>query len=206
MIILICLGYMVYIIIAGLIINIICCWNIYKYYIDIGPYYNKFIEFHLLLSFVLDSLPSLSRDLENQWSSNTGIWYSCSQEVVWGSSVEVRFDFILLWSWVELKESVFHEFIYFHYCCLVTTSVAVVRCWEHCDDVSVVRPVVAIHYKLMGSGNQLQVIWMVELFGDVLSKRITSTSWWDTPTTSVIRVWPKKITNWTFVWHFHNSV
>lgn len=47
---------------------------------------------------------------------------------------------------------------------------------------------------------------MIKLFGDVLSKGIASTSWRDTPATSVIRIRPEEIANRTFMRNFLNSV
>ena len=128
-----------------------------------------------------------------------------SQEVVWGSPVDVS-KFILFWCWVELQESVLHELVNLHYSGFVTASVTVVWCWEHCDDVSIVWPVVSIHYKLMCSGNQFKVVRMVELFRDILPERVSGTSWRDTPSASVIWVGPEKITDWTLVWHLHDSI
>lgn len=58
----------------------------------------------------------------------------------------------------------------------------------------------------MSSCNKLEIIRMIELFTNVLTKWVSSSSWRNTPTTSVIRVRPEEITNWTFGWHFHDSV
>lgn len=60
-------------------------------------------------------------------------------------------------------------------------------------------PVVPVHHQLMGSGNQLQVVGVVELLGDILSERVTSTSRRDAPTASVIRVGPQQITNGSII-------
>jgi len=76
-----------------------------------------------------------------------------SQEVIWSSSVDVS-KLVLLWSWVELQEGVFHKLINFHDGCFVTASITIVRGGEDGDDVSVVRPVVSIHDKLMGTSNK----------------------------------------------------
>ena len=58
----------------------------------------------------------------------------------------------------------------------------------------------------MCSSYQLKVIGMIKLFTDILSERVTSTSWRDTPTTSIIWVRPQEIANWSFSWHFHDSI
>lgn len=58
----------------------------------------------------------------------------------------------------------------------------------------------------MGSGDQLKVVGVIELLGDVLTERVSRTSWGDTPSTSVIWVGPQKIANRTLVWHLHDSI
>jgi hypothetical protein len=130
---------------------------------------------------------------------------ACSQEIVRCPTIGSS-KLILLWSRVELQECVFHELIDFHNGCLVTTSVAIVRSWEDSDDIAIMRPIVTIHYELMCSGDELKVIGMVELFRNVLTKRITSTTRWDTPAASVIRVWPEEIADRTFVRYFHETI
>ena len=47
---------------------------------------------------------------------------------------------------------------------------------------------------------------MIELFRDILAKGIASTSWRDTPTTSVIRVRPEEITDGTLVRSLLNAI
>jgi hypothetical protein len=94
-------------------------------------------------------------------------------------------------------QGIFHELVNFHNRSLITTSVAIVGCWEYSDDVSLVGPVVSIHHELMGSTYQLQVVSMIELFWDVLTEGVTSTSGWDTPTASIIGIWPEQIANGT---------
>jgi hypothetical protein len=73
-------------------------------------------------------------------------------------------------------QGIFHELINFHDCCFVAAPVAIVGCGEDSHDISLVGPIVAIHHQLMGSGDQLQVVGMVELLGDVLSEGVTGTS------------------------------
>lgn len=94
---------------------------------------------------------------------------SCSQEVVRSSAVHVA-QKVLVRCRVELQERILHELIDFHDGSFVTAAVAVVGRREDGDDVAVVRPIVAIHDELMGSGDQLQVVRMVELFRDVLTE------------------------------------
>ena len=50
----------------------------------------------------------------------------------------------------------------------LTAAVAVVGGTEDGDDIAVVGPVVALHYKLMGAGHQGQAIAVVKAFGNVL--------------------------------------
>lgn len=97
-------------------------------------------------------------------------------------------------------------FVDFHDRCFVSTSVTVIWGWENSDNVSLLRPVVTVHYELMSSGNQLQVVCMIELFWNVLSKSISSSSRRDTPTASIIRIWPEEITHWSFMRNLLNSV
>ena len=58
----------------------------------------------------------------------------------------------------------------------------------------------------MCSSYQLEIIGMIKLFTNILSERVTSTSWRDTPTTSIIWIRPKQIADWSFSWHFHDSI
>lgn len=105
-----------------------------------------------------------------------------------------------------MKERVLHEFIDLHNGGFVTTSVAIVGSREHGDDVAVVGPVVTIHHQLMSSGDQFQIVRVIELLRNILSKRVAGTSGRDTPTTSVIRIGPQKITDRTFVGNLHNTI
>jgi len=82
---------------------------------------------------------------------------TCSQEVVWRSSVDVS-ELILPWCWVELEESVLHELVDLHYGGLVAATVAVVWCREDGYHVAVVGPVVTIHYELMSASYQFKVV------------------------------------------------
>jgi hypothetical protein len=56
---------------------------------------------------------------------------------------------------VKCEEISVHILVYFHYSSFISTSVAVVWGREDCDNMLVVRPIVASHYKLMRSRNQL---------------------------------------------------
>ena len=89
---------------------------------------------------------------------------------------------------------------------LVAHAVTIVGSREDSHDITLVSPVVSIHDKLMSTCDSHQVIGVIELFGDVLAKRVASTSWRDTPTTSVIRIRPKQVAHGTFVWYFLYAV
>jgi len=99
-----------------------------------------------------------------------------------------------------------HKFVDFHNSSFVTASVAVVRGTEDSDYVSLVRPIVPIHYQLVSSCNSGESIGMIELLRDVLTKTVTSTSWGDTPSTAIVGIGPEKITNWSLVGNFLDSV
>ena len=107
---------------------------------------------------------------------------------------------------VKLQESVLHEFVYLHDGCLITASITVVWCREYCNNVALMSPVVSVHHKLMGTWDQLEAISMVELLWDVLTKRIASTSWGDTPTAAIIRVRPQQVAYGALVRNFLHSI
>ena len=58
----------------------------------------------------------------------------------------------------------------------------------------------------MSTRYQLQVVRVVKLFRNVLTKWVTCASRWNSPTASIVRVWPKEITNWAFMRYFLNSI
>lgn len=89
---------------------------------------------------------------------------------------------------IKLKEGIFKSIIQFHDGSLVATAIAVVWCTKDGDNIPIMTPVVSLHNKLMGSGDQGKTVGMVESFGDVLSKSVSSTSGRDSPATTVIRI------------------
>lgn len=115
---------------------------------------------------------------------------SYSQEVVWRAQADVR-DLGLARSRVELEEIILDELVDLHYGSLVSASVAVVGSREDCDDVALVSPVVSVHDQLMGTCDSGQPVRVVELLGDILTERVTSSSGGDTPTTAVIGIRPQ---------------
>lgn len=100
----------------------------------------------------------------------------------------------------------FHELIYSHDRSLVTAAVAVVRRTKHSHNVAVVCPVIALHHQLMGTGDPGQVVRMVKLLWNILSKTVAGTSGRNTPTTSVIGIRPQKIAHGAFLGHLLNSI
>ena len=103
------------------------------------------------------------------------------------------------WGWVKLQEWVLEGIVQLHDWCLVSTSVAIIGCWEDCDHVSIMWPIVSLHNQLMCPWNQGQPVWMVECLGYILSKGISCSSWRDSPASSVIRIRPKKIAHGAFM-------
>lgn len=68
------------------------------------------------------------------------------------------------------------------------------------------RPVVALHDKLMGSCNESKTIVMVERLGNILAESVTCTTRGYAPATSVIGVGPEQVAHGTFVWYFLYAV
>ena len=94
---------------------------------------------------------------------------------------------------------VFHELIDFHYCSLISASVAVVRCGEDRHDIALVCPVVAVHDELMSARNPRQVIGVVELLRDVLAEAVAGTTRGDAPTAALIGVGPQQVADGALV-------
>jgi hypothetical protein len=77
---------------------------------------------------------------------------------------------------------------------------------EYCDDIPVLRPVVALHDELMGSCNEGKTIVMVERLGNVLAKSVTCATRRYSPAAPVIWVGPKKVTHGTLMRNFLYTV
>jgi hypothetical protein len=89
----------------------------------------------------------------------------------------------------------------------VAASVAVVRGGPNSHEVLVSEPVLeAVHNQLMCSGDERNVIDVVEFSGDLRSEKPTSSSWRHGPSLNIFRIRPHKIAEWTFVWDLHSSV
>lgn len=89
---------------------------------------------------------------------------------------------------------------------LVTTSVAVVWRRENRDNIAILGPVVTLHHQLMSSRHQSQTVVMVEGFRDILSERVSRSSWGYSPSAAVIWIGPEKIAHWALVWNLLNTV
>lgn len=80
----------------------------------------------------------------------------------------------------------FNIIVNLHYGSLVTTPVAIVWRRENGDYRSVVLPLITLHDKLMGPGNEVKIVDVGELFGDVLTERVSSASRRNPPTTPAL--------------------
>jgi hypothetical protein len=74
----------------------------------------------------------------------------------------------------------------FHNCRLISTPIAVVRCRKDSDDTSIMLPLVTLHDELMRASNKVETIYVRELFRNVLTKGVTSTSRRYTPATAAV--------------------
>jgi hypothetical protein len=89
----------------------------------------------------------------------------------------------------------------------ITASIAVVWSGPDCHEVLVLEPVLeTIHDKLMCSGNQRNIVNVIEFCGDLGTKEPSSSSWRHSPSFDVFWIRPHKVTEWTFMRNFHSSV
>lgn len=103
-------------------------------------------------------------------------------------------------------QGIFQMLINLHDRCLVTASVAVVWRGEDGDNITILGPVVTLHHQLVSSSHQCQAIVVVERFRDILSERVSSSSWRYSPSAAVVWIGPEKIAHWTLVWNLLNAV
>jgi len=82
----------------------------------------------------------------------------------------------LFWCRIKLQKSFIHEFIYFHYCCFISTSVTIIWGTEDCYYVFVVAPIEAIHNQLMCPTYKFETICLIELLTYILAKTIAGTT------------------------------
>jgi len=124
--------------------------------------------------------------------------FTQSEEVIGRAKADV-WELSLAGSRVELEEIIFHELVDLHDGGLVTATVAVVGRRENCDNITLVRPVVSVHDKLMGASDPGQVIGVVELLGDVLTEAVASATRRNTPTAPLIGIRPEQVADGTLV-------
>ena len=58
----------------------------------------------------------------------------------------------------------------------------------------------------MGTRDSLQLVGVVELFGNVLTEGVSRTSWRDAPTAALIGVRPKQVAHWALLRHFLDPI
>lgn len=89
----------------------------------------------------------------------------------------------------------------------VTASVAVVGGRPDCDEVLVLEPVLeAVHHQLMRSGNQSDIVDVIEFSGNFRAEQPSSSSWGHCPGFDVFRVGPHEIAEWTLMRDLHSSI
>ena len=89
----------------------------------------------------------------------------------------------------------------------VTATVAVVGCGPNRHEVRVLEPVLeAVHDKLMSPSDELQVIDMVELSGDLGAEQPAGASRADSPSVDVLGIGPHQIAEGALVRHFHSAL
>lgn len=131
--------------------------------------------------------------------------YSSSQEVRNNSAIGD--GALALANSVENVESTFHVVVDVQNGGDVTTSVTIVGSGPHGDEVGVLEPVLeAIHNKLMSTSNQVNVVNVVELRGNLGSKKPSSTTRRQSPGLDVLRVGPHQVAEGTLVRDLHSSL
>lgn len=89
----------------------------------------------------------------------------------------------------------------------VTASVAVVGGRPDSDEVLVLEPVLeAVHHQLMRSGNQSDVVDVIEFSGNFGAEQPSSSSWGHSPGLDVLWVGPHEIAEWALMGDLHSSV
>ncbi len=69
-----------------------------------------------------------------------------------------------------MQEGVLHKLVNLHNGGFIPATVTIVGRREDRNYVSLMRPVIAVHHKLMSTRNKFQVVSVVKLFGYILSK------------------------------------
>ena len=90
----------------------------------------------------------------------------------------------------ELEKCEFHVLIQLHDGGVVATSIAIVWCREDRHDILIVTPVVPLHYKLVGPGDEFETVRMVKLGRYVGPECVSCSPRRNTPTGPIIRIRP----------------
>lgn len=78
---------------------------------------------------------------------------------------------------IKFYKSLFKRLIQFQDRCCVVAPVAVIRRRPYCHQLLVEHLLVALHYQLVGSADQANLIVMVELLDDVPTEEVACTTW-----------------------------
>lgn len=89
---------------------------------------------------------------------------------------------------------------------LITTSVAVIGCTENGHHVPVLTPIISLHDQLMRSSHQCQPVVVIKRFTDVLSERVSRSSWTNAPATSIVWITPEQIAHRSLMWYLLDPV
>jgi hypothetical protein len=88
----------------------------------------------------------------------------------------------------------------------VSASVAVVGCGPDGDEVLVLEPVSeAVHHELMGAGDQLKVVDVVEFGSDTGSEEPASASWGESPSLNLFWIGPHEVAEGALVRDLHTA-
>mmetsp|Transcript_8049 Transcript_8049/g.11946 ORF Transcript_8049/g.11946 Transcript_8049/m.11946 type:complete len:247 (+) Transcript_8049:462-1202(+) len=102
--------------------------------------------------------------------------------------------------------TLFDAVVDLHNSSLVTATITVVGGRENSHDTLIVLPLVPFHHKLMSSSNKTQPIDVRELLCNVLTKRVSCSSWAYSPSKAIVRIGPHQITHWPLVGNFLHTI
>lgn len=118
--------------------------------------------------------------------------------------------YVLLWlhlGWREFNELMLIILIYFHYTCLIPTSIAIIGSRPYSNQNFLFKIInITLFDKLMSPGYRLHAIKIQELLRDLSWKQIPSTSITNSPPFHIIfRIWPNKITHTSYLRNLFNT-
>ena len=93
-------------------------------------------------------------------------------------------------------------FIDLHDSCHVTAAITVVWSREDSYKALIMKPVVALHDKLVGTDDEVKAVFTIEFLRNVVAKSVACTTWRDAPAEAVVGVAPHEVANRSLVWHF----